>query len=269
MNAKVTELQLKYDTETKQEQINQLTINQQAQTQKYLLAGLIILIGLVGYVFWIYRKLLQKNKEISTAVLQGQTTERKRIAADLHDNLGSTMSALRWTLEAINPKQLGEKEQEVYQQLQSSIAQAYDQVRLLSHNFLPEELEKQGLWVALGQLIRKLNRNTPVKFSLQLPENQVRLDEKTEFELYSICLELINNILKHAKATEASIECRIQSGECRMVISDNGKGISENNSSGKGLRNIAERVKSLGGTWKVKSDEGNGVVNEIVVNVNH
>jgi signal transduction histidine kinase len=248
----------------KRVELEQLLNNQQKHQQWYTISVLFLL-ALVGYIFYSNYQLRQKNREISAASLQGQTTERKRIAADLHDNLGSTMSALRWSLEAINPKQLGKKEQEVYQQLQYAIAQAYDQVRLLSHNFLPEELEKQGLWVALGQLIRKLNKNTPVKFSLQLPENQVRLNEKTEFELYSICLELINNILKHAKATEASIECRIQSGEYRMVISDNGKGISENNSSGKGLRNIAERVRSLGGTWQVTSEEGNGVVNEINV----
>jgi two-component system, NarL family, sensor histidine kinase LiaS len=170
-------------------------------------------------------------------------------------------------LGAINKNNLNHREQEVYQHVQNTIEQAYDQVRLLSHNFLPEELEKQGLWVALEELVRKLNKNTPVKFSLQLPENQARLDAKTEFELYSICLELINNILKHAQATQASVRFEVESGKLRLMLSDNGKGLFENGSTGKGLRNIAERVKSLNGNWQVKSEERLGMVSEIIVNV--
>ena len=213
--------------------------------------------------------LLQQNAELQAALLQGQTTERKRVAADLHDNLGTSLSALRWNLEAINVKNLNKNEQEAYKNLHSMIDKAYNEVRLLSHNLLPEDLEKQGLRAALQSFIRKINQNTSLKFALSFPENFPRLSPKTEFELYSICLELINNILKHAQATEASVRFEVESGKLRLMLSDNGKGLFENGSTGKGLRNIAERVKSLGGTWEVKSEEGLGVVNVIMVNVNY
>jgi signal transduction histidine kinase len=134
---------------------------------------------------------------------------------------------------------------------------------------LPEDLEKQGLQAALQSFVRKINQNTSLKFILSFPENFPRLSPKIEFELYSICLELINNILKHAQATQASIGYRVVSNKLKLTVTDNGKGFFENGSTGKGLRNIAERVKSFGGTWEVTSEEGFGVVNEIAVNVNY
>ncbi|QHW00237.1 sensor histidine kinase [Spirosoma endbachense] len=210
--------------------------------------------------------LLRQNAELQAALLEGQTTERKRVAADLHDNLGSTLSSLRWSLGAIDKNKLSLHEQEVYRHVQNSIELSYDQVRLLAHNLLPEELEKQGLWVALEQLTRKLNKNTPVTFTLHLPEKKERLKAKIAFELYSICLELINNILKHAQATEARIAVEEVNNEIKLTVIDNGKGISEKDPNGKGLRNIAERVKSLDGSWRVTSNEGKGTLSVISIN---
>ena len=121
--------------------------------------------------------------------------------------------------------------------------------------------------MALEQLVRKLNKNTPVTFSLQLPDNQPRVSSKTAFELYSICLELVNNILKHAQATEASIKFNVENEKLQLTVMDNGKGISGNSVSGQGTRNIDERVKSLKGQWGIKSKEDNGVENEIIISL--
>lgn len=91
------------------------------------------------------------------------------------------------------------------------IDKAYNEVRLLSHNLLPEDLEKQGLQVALQSFARKINQNTSLKFTLFFSGNFPGLSPKIEFELYSICPELINNILKHAQATEASVRFEVES----------------------------------------------------------
>lgn len=232
------------------------------------------IIGILSAVYVIYtnsrlRKvntsLVNKNAEIIAALLQGQTTERQRLAADLHDNLGSTMSALQWSIEAINPQKLSLQEQEVYRHVQSAIAQAHGQVRLLSHNLLPDELQKQGLWKALHHLIDKLNRNTPLRWVLTLPDTPPRLNAKTEFELYSIVLELTNNILKHAQATEGRVECRMQNGECRMTVSDNGVGMADQRVKGKGMQSVESRVKSLNATLTITSQAGEGTRFEVRV----
>ncbi|MBA4850496.1 sensor histidine kinase [Emticicia sp. BO119] len=200
--------------------------------------------------------LMQENTKLQAALLQGQTTERKRVAADLHDNLGSTMSSLKWAMEAINIKNLLPEEQRVYSNLKEMLESAYNEVRLLSHNLLPEEFEKQGLQEALRSFIRKLNANTKISFSLDIATNVGKLDKKTEFELYTICLELVNNILKHSQATEAKIALTKDTNQLSLQVIDNGVGKFENNSEGKGLKNIEARIKGLSGSWETINHEG-------------
>ncbi|HAO49344.1 MAG TPA: two-component sensor histidine kinase, partial [Runella sp.] len=198
---------------------------------------------------------------------QGQTTERKRIAADLHDSLGSTMSALNWSLEAIDIKKLNPQEQEVYKHVKKTISQAHDQVRLLSHNLLPDEFEKQGLTEALRYLVRKINQNTTTHFSLEIAPQIGRFDKRVEFELYSICLELVNNILKHSKATHATIQLRVENQQLSLVVTDNGLGLFENTSDGKGLKNIKDRIESLGGAWTMKNNANGGVSSHLTLRI--
>ncbi len=200
----ISYLKEKYTAEKRQHELKQ-QLGQQ-RNLLYVLVGIgLFLIGAVGVFVWRNRILIRKNEEFRAALLQGQTLERQRIAADLHDNLGSTLSSLRWSLEAIDTTKLTAPEQAVYATLNQQVCQAYDDVRLLSHNLLPDELAKQGLFATLTNLIDKLNRNTSVRFSLVLPNPPKRMDSRIEFELYSICLELLNNTLKHANATETHL----------------------------------------------------------------
>lgn len=240
-------------------------VNEQQRNQQWYFLGGFILLVLSAYFFYNNYQLRQTNRAISAALLEGQTTERKRLAADLHDNLGSTMSALQWSMEAINPQKLSPQEQQVYQHVQATIAQAHDQVRLLSHNLLPDELEKQGLWEALLQLVRKLNRNTPVKWALTLPHNPPRFDAKTEFELYSIVLELTNNVLKHAQANTCDIVCKRIDDKWHITVSDNGVGMAEKRVNGKGMQSVESRVKSLNGKISISSQAGEGTRFEVWV----
>lgn len=238
--------------------------------------NLTIILGLVavivGILIWTNQKLVAKNRElvqknqaISAALLQGQTTERKRIAADLHDNLGGTMSALNWSLEAIDIKKLSPQEQDVYKHVKRTIANAHEQVRLLSHNLLPDEFEKQGLIEALRYLIRKINQNKTTHFNLDIDPQIGRLDKRVEFELYSICLELVNNILKHSQATEAHLQLRLENERLLLTVTDNGKGIFDNASDGKGMKNIKARVESLGGKWNFENLTEGGVLSQITL----
>lgn len=263
----LAEVQLKYNTKQQQEELARLTINQQRQTQRLLLGGLIALLLLSGYVFYNNRQLRQKNRAISAASLQGQTLERQRVAADLHDNLGTTLSALHWNLEAIDKTKLSTIEQAVYTTINQQVSQAYNDVRLLSHNLLPNELAKQGLAAALRSLVERMNRNTPVRFRLTGADTLPRLDQQTEFELYSICLELLNNTIKHARATEGFIDLTLANGMLYMTVGDNGTGVANERADGRGLHNVAARVDSVAGTWVVDSTPDGGVQHQITVPV--
>jgi len=247
-------------------QQNELT--SQRQTRNLLLASIAFLMTLAGVLFYHNQSLKRKNKEISASVLKGQTIERKRVAADLHDSLGSTMSSIIYTLNAIDTNNLDQDEQKVYLSLKQMLDTAYNEIRLLSHNLLPEEFEKQGLAEALRYFIRKINQTKTIQFELSIDPHLGRLSPKIEFELYSICLELINNILKHSKATEAKINLSkvtpplgrsaVAVGGLNLTISDNGRGFFDNESDGKGIKNVKARIESLNGTWQHDSKPNQG-----------
>lgn len=193
-------------------------------------------------------ELLQKNVEILTALVEGQTIERKRVATELHDNLGSMLSSMKFRLQALNKENLTQKEQKIYDGILSMMDDTYSEVRLLSHNLLPAEFEKSGLIGALEKLCNDINQSEKLYILLNTNGLALTLDKKTELELYSICLELVNNILKHSEATEAKINFKKENNSLKVEISDNGKGIDENEQkNGIGLQNIRNRMKVLSG----------------------
>ena|GEM_PF-1994679 len=194
-----------------------------------------------------------QNEEISNALIKGQTIERKRVAADLHDSLGGTLSAIRWTLASINLESLNEQEKQVYETLVEMTNEAQQRVRFLSHNLIPENLQIEGLAVSLEKLAEKLNRNNRIGFKTEISLDK-KYDKQVEFELYSISLELINNIIKHSNAKEAIIRLYEQDEYLHLEIEDDGIGMQEYNHQGKGLGNIQERISSLKGTWQIESN---------------
>ncbi|CAH0997783.1 hypothetical protein EMA8858_03917 [Emticicia aquatica] len=209
----------------------------------------------------------KQNAELQAALLQGQTIERKRVAADLHDNLGSTLSALWLSVDLIDKSKMSQEETAIHQNLRENLEKAYNDVRLLSHNLLPEEFEKQGLVPTLQSFVRKISKNSKIHFDLQIAEGFGRVDNKIEFELYSICLELVNNIIKHSKATDAKISLSRSQKQIELRISDNGIGTFKNESDGKGMKNVKARVESLNGIWNLQNIENKGIRSEVLIPV--
>lgn len=249
---------------------NKLKLENQQQKSLLIIVGLISLLGILAMIYsFILRKknkeLLAKNQEIQEALLKGQTIERKRVASELHDNVGSLLSAVRVSLLTLNSGKLPNRDQKVYLQIQEMVENACREVRLISHNLLPEELEKYGLEVALEKMVERLNFSTPIEFTLNtkgLREHQ--LDRKTAFHLYSICLELINNILKHSEATDAALTFRKNENILELFIRDNGKGL-QNYMKGKGITSVEERVEAMKGALKIESEIGEGTRTHISV----
>jgi NarL family two-component system sensor histidine kinase LiaS len=269
------QLALKEQTEKLQKaELEKFKTQNERQNQFRWFFFVLSFIGLLStvYVFRTNRKLksnnrslLEKNKEISQAMLKGQTIERQRVALDLHDNLGSTLSALWLSVDTIDKSKMNVEEKAIHQNLRENLEKAYTDVRLLSHNLLPEEFEKQGLTIILQGFVRKMNKNSAIKFDLKISENFGRVNNKIEFELYSICLELVNNIIKHSKASEAKIELSRTEKQILLTVSDNGIGTFKNDSDGKGMKNVKARVESLNGVWKLQNTDSQGVSNKVLI----
>ncbi|RYE07162.1 MAG: two-component sensor histidine kinase, partial [Sphingobacteriaceae bacterium] len=154
-------------------------------------------------------------------MFKGQTIERKRVASELHDNLNTKIVALKWRFEALNTSKYSEKDQKVLADFVKVLDDIYMDVRLISHNLLPAELETQGIVIALQKLLNNIsNRN--ISFHFLTEGITQRLEPQLEHELYNITLELINNILKHSQATQAWVSLTQQDDRISLTVSDNG-----------------------------------------------
>jgi signal transduction histidine kinase/ligand-binding sensor domain-containing protein len=199
-------------------------------------------------------ELRQKNEEIQQALVTGQTLERKRVAAELHDNLGGLLSAVKLNLEILNAEHLSEPERKLYENVLAMVSNACLEVRNISHHMLPEVLEKYGLEAALQRYVYSINTARKIHLELDLFGLDKRLDKQIEASIYPICVELITNILKHAQATTASLQIVHSQNEISVIAQDNGKGLHpEKNQEGMGLQNIQSRIEAMRGTYRVDS----------------
>lgn len=259
------------------------------QTQQFLWTGLGLLGLLLLSLAWNFRNIQKRKKqtellneqleqkvkertaelqqsynEIKEAMQRGQTIERKRMAADLHDNLGSLLTAINVSLDNISPEHLSEREQQIYANILSMTENAYSEVRILSHNLMPEELEKEGLANALKRMIQKINLNQPIHFSLVIDE-LAYFGKNINLPVYAICLEMIQNIIKHSKATEATIYLAKKDKSLVLEVLDNGRGIQENQQKGIGLKNIQDRLETIDGVLFIDSEKDKGTKFTILV----
>lgn len=212
-------------------------------------------------------ELKHKNEQIQEALFRGQTIERKRVASELHDTLGGTLATVKLNMESFETKHLTDDEKEIYESVLAMIRDACKEVRYISHNLIPEELEVHGLVIALSKLIQKLDAGK-INFTFRSKGIIDRLDKTIEFNLYNICLELVNNILKHSKANHAQIELIQENNLLTLRVFDDGIGHASNGKIGEegiGLKNIKSRVETLQGKFKVSSLPENGFESVIEV----
>lgn len=252
------EWQLKYEDEKQKNQIQALENQQLTQTKNFLLLAGILGLGVIAYVFWSNRKLKKKNQEIQEALLQGQTMERKRMASELHDNISNKILGVKMRVELLENENFTAKERTNFDATLGFIDEVYSDIRLVSHNLLPDELEKQGLRIAIENLIKKLNLIGKTHFEARIQINHVRFSPRLEYEIYSIILELVNNILKHAEAKNAMISIIEADKHLKVVVVDNGKGFDNQaiNFESLGLKNIHSRIESLRGEIKIENKGG-------------
>lgn len=211
-----------------------------------------------------------KNFEKTIVIEQ---KERHRIAMDLHDGMGSLLSSIGLYIKLLQLEKIDNKEVvEKLNQLRQLSDQAYNSFEEVINNLNPACLNKYGLVKSLENLCDKINNTGEVYFELQVENLQYHLSKSTEAILYRICNELINNTLKHSGAKSAKIDLSNIKNKISLRYTDNGIGfnpvIDYYHKGGKtGLKNLASRVESLGGTYKMESNPDQGVDIHIQFNI--
>ena len=201
----------------------------------------------------------EREKRLS-AIIDGQEMERQRISRELHDGLGQFLIAIKLKLENIINNQQPE-DRDPLLQVQEMFDRTIDEIRKISDNLMPSILKEFGLETALRNLCKMMSQASGVNIHFEFLPLKKKPDERVSTYLYRISQEALNNIVKHAEATEASMHLLEIGNYIRLIIEDNGKGFNfadNMNSKGNGIYNMRERMNVLGGTFEMRSQPGNG-----------
>jgi len=206
---------------------------------------------------------MEKQQQVASlqSMINGQETERTRIARDLHDGMGGILSTVKMHYSTLSQDTPGIRENPLYMKTLDLINEVSDQLRTVAHSMMPEVLMKVGLTEALRDFCNNVSSSKRLTVKLQSYGMEKRLSSSTEINLFRIIQELVNNIIKHADATEAIIQINRQGNKLHVVIEDNGRGFNTSEAEGKrsmGMNTVKSRVNYLNGTLTIDSKDGIG-----------
>lgn len=219
----------------------------------------------------LYRNLLEKEElekkyqhDLLHSSIQVQELERKRIAHDLHDEIGAMLTTSKLYFNQINPVQSEERLAQLNSKMNFLFDEMLANIRRISHDLRPVVLETLGLKIAVEGICENLNEaGLSCDFAYEVETN---MSKEAEMLIYRILQELIGNTIKHANASNICIEIYTQNNNLLNIhYRDNGSGFNENASSqGLGLKSIASRLSILGGKMNIlASEKGASILMEI------
>ncbi|MEC5143167.1 sensor histidine kinase [Chitinophaga sp. 212800010-3] len=202
-----------------------------------------------------------QQKESLGATIRAVDRERKRIAEDLHDTLGSLLSAAILKLSVVEETDaLPVQEKENIKEALALLDDAMQEMKNITYSIMPATLLKLGLIVALQNLFNRITTQSFIYINYTTFGFTSRLDEATELSIYQVVLEAVNNIVKHAQACNITVQLVRSASNINITIEDDGQGfeVSRENTGGSGLNNMQSRIKNLGGTIDIDSQHGSG-----------
>jgi signal transduction histidine kinase len=240
------------------------------------LVSIIFVAAIVVFVIQYYKRVfehqqelrakeLEKERDLLLALMQGREHEQQRIAEELHDGLAVEVTVVKQQLYLLRKQAaLGQKEEARLDEINNMLKSLGENIRAMSHNLMPANIEKFGLLATLSDMIAHINRSSDLKATIVTEGiEDVMLSHHEQLMIYRIVQELIQNIHKHAQATQFTIALTAKGNDVKIWVSDNGRGISVNHSDanfGIGLRNIQSRVKLLDGTFDIKPNKPAGTI---------
>ncbi|MFN0035087.1 MAG: tetratricopeptide repeat protein [Saprospiraceae bacterium] len=262
---RISELQIQYETTEKELQITeQKSELYRSNAVNYGLSGGLLAFFGFGYLFY-NRFRLRKKAELDaaiireqklglSAVIEAQEAERKRIARDLHDGIAQELVALKLGFDALGRRvgKIAPDETARFAELGEQLDSSCTEVRSIAHVMSPPVLEQQGLAPCLELLLRHTLQHAGLEVKFNAHDLPLQLDEKTEIGLYRITQELLNNVVKHARAAKVIVELFQSENQLVLCVEDDGTGFDFEAARSRGtmgVLNILSRVSTLGGEF--------------------
>lgn len=237
----------------------------------------VLLILFIGLIFYYSINKISKEKEkfesFNKKIIAKHETELKIISGELHDSLGQNLSAANiYLTQNINSLPDGIEEKENLKKVSEILRESIEEVRRISSNIYPRQIERLGLTNAIEFMIEKIQETTGIKSDFVINNIDEVFDKEDELYFFRIIQELLNNVIKHSEATTVFIEIYKTPAFISVKINDNGIGFEPSlvfskfrGRKGFGLMNLDERVRLLGGTLTIKSELKKGTKAEVII----
>ena len=196
---------------------------------------------------------LQKNAELK-AIIESEEKERNRIGHQLHDDVMVEFSIVKMNMAAL-PRLYPEIRQiKDFRDITKQLTLASIKLRQTAHNLMPGMLTEEGLLSAINYFCNGVQKTTGLSIDFQHYGNIPRLSVDMEISLYRMVQELVQNVIKHARASSLLVRISYGDGDMNIMVADNGKGIHNVSKAldGMGLKSIALRLQAVQGEIEIK-----------------
>lgn len=205
----------------------------------------------------------ETERKILNAVINTEESERKRFATDLHDSIGPLLSSINLYLSSIGKVKTELDKENIIRASLDAVNEALVSIKEISNNLSPHILNDFGLEKAVQSFTNKINVSQAINISFYSENLSERLNHQVEVVIFRVITELINNTIKHAKASNIEINLAREGNLLSLIYIDDGIGfdskkINAGTSDGMGLYNVLSRIRSLNGTHKIKSNPERG-----------
>ena len=245
------------------------------------LAFLVLSVGIVSF-FMIYQKrLLRKQAEMHEIEVKHKEEllhsniamleeERKRIAKDLHDDIGNIFSTISWKLQQLNSATNGDNEKILEDARQLSTSGLMN-IRTITYDMVPYGFEMFGLKTAVQNLCDRVSGNGGLEVDLEYADELPTLPEDASLNIYRILQELTGNTIKYGSASKININVAPAADNISIHYDDNGCGFDVNNKKrkGHGMKNIESRINMLKAQYDFETAPGKGVAVNILIPIKH
>ncbi|MBS1634945.1 MAG: tetratricopeptide repeat protein [Bacteroidetes bacterium] len=274
----ITETEAKYKVEKKENEIQLLKQKEQIRMLEMkeqelrlgrrnvwlLISGIVIILLILTGYFYISRQRIKAEAMRRAAALEAEEKERMRIARDIHDDLGSGLSKIKFMAELVaSQKDVGPETSRQIQSVTETATQLVDNMRDLIWVLNPENTTLDTLVSRIREYSTEYLSDFPLELETRIPEHLpvLNLTKEAYRNIFFIVKESLQNIVKHARATRVDLSVKADEHGLEIIITDNGIGMDLQSltAKGNGLRNIQTRATAVGGRSDIQAKPGKGV----------